>query len=236
MLPSQLLGWDDQGLAFDTAVHFGSLLALLIFFRTDLARLIGAGSRKLAGDSTVEGSFALNLLIASLPIIPVGYLARFFIEDQFRSLEVIATTTIVFGLALWAADRSNYKGSKSLTPLLAIWIGVAQCLALIPGTSRSGITMTAALLAGFSRTDATKISLLISIPTILAATCLKLFDLASSNEPTNWYAVCVGVVVSSISAYLCIKFLLSFIEQIGFLPFVAYRLMLGTILLVILAI
>ena len=234
MLPSQLLDWDDQGLAFDTAVHFGSLLAVMIFFRTDLVRLISAGSRTLAGDSTVEGSFALNLLIASLPIIPVGYFARFFIEGQLRSLEVIATTTIVFGLALWAADGSNYRGSKSLTPVLAIWIGIAQCLALIPGTSRSGITMTAALLAGFSRTDATRISFLISIPTILAATCLKLFDLAASNESTNWYAACVGVVVSGISAYLCIKLLLSFIEQVSFLPFVAYRLLLGTILLVIL--
>ena len=114
-------------------------------------------------------------------------------------------------------------------------IGIAQCLALIPGTSRSGITMTAALLIGFSRTDAARISFLISIPAILGAAALQLFDLITQSITTDWLAVAIGTLVSGISAHLCIRFLLGFIEHIGFLPFVIYRLILGIALIVIIA-
>ncbi len=232
-MPSKLFGWSDQGLAFDTAVHLGSLLAVVIYFQQDLTRLIGAGSRQLRGESSDDGQFALNLLIASLPILPVGFSARFLVEGELRSLEVIAATTILFALALWYADRRQHKGSSTLTPGRALLIGIAQCLALIPGTSRSGVTMTAALLIGFSRTEAARISFLISIPTILGAATLKLVDLAMDPVPTDWLDVAIGTLVAGISAYLCIKLLLSVIERIGFLPFVIYRLILGMALIVI---
>ena len=234
-MPSKLLGWSDQGLAFDTAVHLGSLLAVVIYFQQDLARLIGAGSRQLQGEVSDDGQFALNLLIASLPILPVGFFARFLVEEELRSLEVIAATTILFALALWYADRQQHKGSSTLTPGRALLIGIAQCLALIPGTSRSGVTMTAALLIGFSRTEAARISFLISIPTILGAATLKLVDLAMDPVPTDWLDVAIGALVAGVSAYLCIKLLLSVIERIGFLPFVIYRLILGMALIVIIA-
>lgn len=234
-MPSELLGWSDQGLPFDTAVHLGSLVAVVIYFQQDLARLIGAGSRQLRGESSDDGQFALNLLIASLPILPVGFFARFLIEGELRSLEVIAATTILFALALWYADRQQHKGSSTLTPGRAMLIGIAQCLALIPGTSRSGVTITAALLIGFSRTEAARISFLISIPTILGAATLKLVDLAMDPVPTDWLDVAIGTLVAGISAYLCIKLLLSVIERIGFLPFVIYRLILGMALIVIIA-
>jgi len=234
-MPSKLLGWSDQGLAFDTAVHLGSLVAMVIYFQQDLARLIGAGSRQLRGESSDDGQFALNLLIASLPILPVGFFARFLVEGELRSLEVIAATTILFALALWYADRQQHKGSSTLTPGRALLIGIAQCLALIPGTSRSGVTMTAALLIGFSRTEAARISFLISIPTILGAATLKLVDLAMDLVPTDWLDVAIGTLVAGISAYLCIKLLLSVIERIGFLPFVIYRLILGMALIAIIA-
>ena len=232
-MPSKLFGWSDQGLAFDTAVHLGSLLAVVIYFQQDLTRLIGAGSRQLRGESSDDGELALNLLIASLPILPVGFFARFLVEEELRSLEVIAATTILFALALWYADRQQHKGSSTLTPGRALLIGIAQCLALIPGTSRSGVTITAALLIGFSRTEAARISFLISIPTILGAATLKLVDLAMDLVPTDWFDVAIGSLVAGISAYLCIKLLLSVIERIGFLPFVIYRLILGMALIVI---
>ena len=234
-MPSKLFGWSDQGLAFDTAVHLGSLLAVVIYFQQDLARLIGAGSRQLRGESSDDGELALNLLIASLPILPVGFFARFLVEEELRSLEVIAATTILFALALWYADRQQHTGSSTLTPGRALLIGIAQCLALIPGTSRSGVTITAALLIGFSRTEAARISFLISIPTILGAATLKLVDLAMDLVPTDWFDVAIGSLVAGISAYLCIKLLLSVIERIGFLPFVIYRLILGMALIVIIA-
>jgi len=234
-MPSKLFGWSDQGLAFDTAVHLGSLLAVVIYFQQDLTRLIGAGSRQLRGESSDDGELALNLLIASLPILPVGFFARFLVEEELRSLEVIAATTILFALALWYADRQQHTGSSTLTPGRALLIGIAQCLALIPGTSRSGVTMTAALLIGFSRTEAARISFLISIPTILGAATLKLVDLAMDLVPTDWLDVAIGSLVAGISAYLCIKLLLSVIERIGFLPFVIYRLILGMALIVIIA-
>ena len=235
VLPSHLFGWSDQGLAFDTAVHLGSLIAVITFFWRDLVRLILAGSSQILGNSSEDGRFAVNLLIASLPIIPVGFFARFLTETELRNLEVIAVTTILFALVLWYADRLKREESQILTLNRALMIGIAQCLALIPGTSRSGITMTAALLIGFSRTDAARISFLISIPAILGAAALKLFDLITQSITTDWLAVGIGTLVSGISAYLCIRFLLGFIERIGFLPFVIYRLILGIVLIVIIA-
>ena len=235
VLPSHLLGWSDQGLAFDTAVHLGSLIAVITFFWRDLVRLILAGSSQILGNSSEDGRFAVNLLIASLPIIPVGFFARFLTETELRNLEVIAVTTILFALVLWYADRLKREESQILTLNRALMIGIAQCLALIPGTSRSGIAMTAALLIGFSRTDAARISFLISIPAILGAAALKLFDLITQSITTDWLAVGIGTLVSGISAYLCIRFLLGFIERIGFLPFVIYRLILGIVLIVIIA-
>ena len=235
VLPSHLLGWSDQGLAFDTAVHLGSLIAVITFFWRDLVRLILAGSSQILGNSSEDGRFAVNLLIASLPIIPVGFFARFLTESELRNLEVIAVTTILFALVLWYADRLKREESQILTLNRALMIGIAQCLALIPGTSRSGITMTAALLIGFSRTDAARISFLISIPAILGAAALKLFDLITQSITTDWLAVGIGTLVSGISAHLCIRFLLGFIEHIGFLPFVIYRLILGIVLIVIIA-
>lgn len=234
VLPSVLLGWTDQGLAFDTSVHLGSLIAVVAYFRKDLVRLFAAGfNQVLKQKKSEDGSYAINLLIASIPIMFVGYFSRFLVEHQLRSIEVIAATTILFALVLWYSDRVQREDNLLLTPGRALGIGLAQCLALIPGTSRSGITITAALLLGFSRTEAARISLLISIPTILGAGTLKFVDLVSNPGVVDWLTLGVGTVVSGISAYLCIKLLLSLVEKIGFLPFVIYRLALGTALIAI---
>ena len=148
-------------------------------------------------------------------------------------MEVIAATTIVFGIALILADRFSQRSRKAetLTWLHALAIGLAQCLALVPGTSRSGITMTMALLAGYTREASARISFLISIPAIAGATTLSLFDVISSGEPVDWTAMALGFVVAAVSAYACITLFLDFITRLGFLPFVIYRLLLGSLLI-----
>lgn len=234
ILPSLILGWPDQGLAFDTSVHLGSLLAVTGYFRRDITRL--GGSVMMAartGQMDADSRFAVNLVIASLPILPVGFLLRFDIEQHLRSIDVIIVATLVFGVLLYLADRFGKKkfNDTSLTCKQSILIGLSQCLALIPGTSRSGITMTSALLAGFDRQGAARISLLISIPTIAGAATLKIFDLLAATDPVDWSNLFIASTLAMISAYLCIKLFLDFITRIGFLPFVLYRFFLGGLLL-----
>jgi len=148
---------------------------------------------------------------------------------------VIATTTIVFGLLLWYSDSSAKQelDLKQMTIWLALSIGFAQAFALIPGTSRSGITITAALLLGFTMVDAARFSFLLSIPVILLSGGFKGLSLVSSGEPVDWTSLGLGVVVSAASAYLCIHYFLSFINRIGMFPFVIYRLILGVALFAI---
>ncbi len=234
ILPFELLGWPDQGLAFDVAVHLGSLIAVLWYFRADLIRLTGATLTGLwKRELNADAGFALNLLIASLPIIPAGFLLKDLVETELRSIEVIAMTTIVFGLALLAADRfgNRHRTSTELTPAHALAIGLAQCLALIPGTSRSGITMTMALLSGYSREASARISFLLSIPAIAGASTLALLDLVAAEDAVDWTALGIGLVGAGVSAYLCITLFLEFITRLGFLPFVIYRLLLGLVLI-----
>ena len=237
ILPFQILGWPDQGLAFDTAVHLGSLIAVVWYFRIDLGHLISATLVSLvSGKTTQDSRLAINLLIGSLPIIPVGFLLKDLVEINLRSIAVIAITTISFGLVLWLAD---IKGRQTRTDLELTWrqaliIGVAQCFALIPGTSRSGVTMTAALFCGFTRESASRISFLLSIPAIAGAALLKTIDLVTGELSVDWLTLGLGYSLAAISAYACIRLFLNVINQLGFLPFVLYRLVLGGILLLLL--
>ena len=229
ILPFAILGWTDQGLAFDTAVHLGTLLAVMWYFKTDIVSLTIAFFRHLGGNPSQESRFAINLLIASLPIIPAGLLLKTVIETQLRSVDVILVTTVLFGIFLYVSDQLG-KRDKSTTALHwrdALIIGIAQCFALIPGTSRSGVTITLALLLGYTRENASRISFLLSIPAIAGASSLKTYDLIQSANPVEWNYLFVAVVVSFISAYICIKLFLGFINRIGFTPFVIYRMVLG---------
>lgn len=234
ILPFEVLGWPDQGLAFDVAVHAGTLLAVLAYFRRDVLTLVAAVLRHVASRSPSGDSiFALHLLLASLPLIPAGFLLKDLVENELRAVEVIIVTTIVFGLALWAADRvgRRERPEASLNWQHALLIGLAQCLALVPGTSRSGITMTAALLAGYSREASARISFLISIPAIAGAATLATVDLVTTPAPVDWGALAIGFTVAAASAYACITLFLDFITRLGFLPFVIYRLLLGALLI-----
>jgi undecaprenyl-diphosphatase len=172
--------------------------------------------------------------LATLPAVISGVLAKDWIEGTLRSELVIAAATIGFGLLLWWAHyQSGRGGFASIGVKEALFIGLAQALALIPGTSRSGITLTAGLWLGLSRRIAAKFSFLLSIPIILGAALLKTKDLLDATEPVAWDAIGIGVLVSFLSAYVCIRLFLSWIERLGLLPFVAYRLALGLILLVL---
>ncbi len=237
ILPSYLLGWADQGLAFDIAVHTGTLLAVLGYFYKDIQQLFLAGIAPLRGRAcTADTKLAWSLLLASLPIALAGYLLHDFIATWARNPWIIATTTITFGLLLWRADQQ--QGSRTLTDLRwrdALLIGCAQVLALVPGTSRSGITITAALFLNFTRHQAARYSFLLAIPAIIMATGYESFTLLGQGvEHVDWLTLGFGAMIAFICALACIHFFLQWITRIGMLPFVIYRLLLGVVLFVFL--
>jgi len=236
ILPSEILGWSDQGLAFDVAVHLGSLTAVIWYFRQRVGDLVVGGVQSLAGKWTESGKLAWMLVLATIPAAVAGLLFDDFIEANLRSAQVIAVTTIIGALLLALADRTDHQNKTiaDLTWMLVLAIGLAQATALIPGTSRSGITMTMALLLGLRRSCAAEFSFLMAIPVILLSAGWKSLDLLALQE-FPWDTLFIGVAVSAVSAYFCIKYFLQLIERIGFMPFVIYRLLLGAVLLVLVA-
>lgn len=169
------------------------------------------------------------LILATVPAGLAGITAGDFIEDNLRSLPVIATTTLLFGLLLGLADRRvrRANGERPLSLAVALLVGLAQMLALIPGVSRSGVTMTAALFLGMGRQSAARFSFLLSIPIIASAGLLKAWELMSGDIVVDWFVLGLGVAVSGISAYACIAAFLRLLDKVGFMPFVYYRILLG---------
>lgn len=230
-----LTDWDDQGLAFDVAVHVGTLSAVIIYFWQDISRMLSAwGSSLVTFDLTPDAKLAWAIGLGTIPVGLSGLFFKDFIEAYLRSPLVIAAATIIFGVFLWAADR---YGERLRTIYDIKWpdvllIGISQAFALIPGTSRSGATMTMALFLGFSRDAAARFSFLLSIPVILLAGGLLTKDLLKSSAPIDWMALVLGIILSGISAWICIHYFLKFLSRIGMLPFVIYRFVLGVFLLV----
>lgn len=229
LLP-RVAGWPDQGLAFDVAAHLGSLGAVTLYFREDIAALSRAWIHSLtSGVIDIQARLAWGVLIATVPVGVMGLLAHDAIATDLRTPQVIATATVFFGLALWWMDvrGRRTRGLKSLSLIDAFLIGCVQTLALIPGTSRSGVTMTAALAFGFSRQAAARLSFLLSIPVIVLASGLEIVELSASAEPQPWGELGFVVLLAGLSAYVCIAIFLQFIERVGMLPFVLYRIALG---------
>ncbi|MCG9711420.1 undecaprenyl-diphosphate phosphatase [Shewanella insulae] len=236
ILPAQLLDWQDQGLTFDVAVNTGSLLAVVIYFRRELFSMFTAWTGSLVSrQQTQESKLAWWIILATIPAVIVGFTAKDFISTHLRNIEVIATTTIVFGLLLWWADKLNREGFSEFQVgwKKALLIGIAQAMALIPGTSRSGATITAALALGLSREAAARFSFLMSVPVSLGAAILVVKDLLSSQEAIDYQALILGTALSFVAAYLCIHYFLKIISRMGMTPFVIYRLALGAILCVV---
>ncbi|MFN2361491.1 MAG: undecaprenyl-diphosphate phosphatase [Marinobacter sp.] len=237
ILPSQILGWPDQGLAFDVAVHVGTLAAVVWYFRKEVFRLTVAWAGDTAqGRIGQDSGLAWAVIAGTVPAGLAGLLLNDFIESSLRSGLVIAASTIGFGLVLWWSDAVGRRTRElpSLTMKDALIIGVAQALALIPGTSRSGITITAALFLGFGREAAARFSFLLSIPLILAAGLLKTLELVEQGGATDWTAIALGAALSFVSAVICIHLFLKFLERLGLMPFVIYRMVLGVLLVVML--
>ena len=233
ILPSALLGWEDQGLAFDVAVHFGTLLAVMLYFRRDLLAIASGMWRQLAGGEASDNSrLGWYLVLATIPAVIAGYLLKDVVENNFRNVTVITATTLFFGGLLWVADRkpAEVRSLQQLDLRSALIIGFAQVLSLVPGTSRSGITMTAALFCHMDRDAASRFSFLMSVPVIAGAALLLSLDLIEAGG-VNWGELAYGMVLSLVSAYVCIHYFLRLISRIGFLPFVIYRLLLGLALL-----
>ncbi len=237
ILPSLIFAWNDQGLTFDIAVHVGTLFAVLVYFRDDLQRLVFALTLSVFQRKHSEDSkLAWMLLAATIPAGLSGLLFATQVEQYGRSLILIGITSIVFGLLLFVSDRS---GSKQLTLADMNWktallIGFSQVLALIPGTSRSGVTMTAALFCNLDRAAAARFSFLLAIPIIAASGLLRGIQLLQTDtESVEWLVLLYAIFISAVVAYLCIHYFLQLIERIGFLPFVIYRVLLGIALILL---
>ncbi|MDE0982629.1 MAG: undecaprenyl-diphosphate phosphatase [Gammaproteobacteria bacterium] len=237
ILPSLLFAWHDQGLTFDVAVHVGTLFAVLIYFRDELQRLVFAlilsvFQRKNSEDSKL----AWMLLAATIPAGLSGLLLASQVEQYSRSLILIGVTSIGFGLLLFVSDRFGSK-QRTLADMnwkTALLIGFSQVLALIPGTSRSGVTMTAALFCNLDRAAAVRFSFLLAIPIITASGLLRGIQLLQAEtESVEWFVLLYAIFISAVVAYLCIRYFLQLIERFGFLPFVIYRVLLGIALILL---
>lgn len=234
VLAPVVLGTADQGRATDIAVHVGTLVAVMVYFRADVAAMLRGVAALARGRLDADGArLTLQVCLATVPVVVAGGLMFFIDREALRSVEVIAWATIGFGVLLHVADRIGGHrldlAAMRLGP--AFTIGLAQVLALIPGTSRSGITMTAARALGFDRPTAARFSMLLSIPAILAAGGALALDVVASGEPLLTRDAVLAAALSAVAAFVAIALLMRWLERAGFLPFVIYRLVLGAGLL-----
>ncbi len=227
-----LLGWEDQGLAFDVAVHVGTLTAVVLYYRKELVQLIKAWLESVVGKGlNDEARLAWYVGLGTIPVGIVGMNLSDAMQEALRSPLVIGASTIVFAFLLWWAEKRAQEQRETVTLRDALMVGLCQAIALIPGTSRSGITITAGLLLGLKREYAAKFSFLLSIPVIALAGSLKALELYQSDIEVIWDFMAIGTVVSMLVAYLSITWFLRLLNKIGMMPFVWYRLVLGVVLI-----
>ena len=237
ILVPRFLGWPDQGQVFDLATHVGSLLAVLVYFRAELLRLIAATPRLFSREALqpgTEASLLLALGIGTVPAALAGLFLADFVAGRARDPHLIAWTTLGFGLLLGIADWLG-RGSRDehqVSWAQALLIGVFQAMALVPGTSRSGATITAGRLTGMSRPGAARFSFLLSVPVGLLVTLKEGLDLLHGRgEAIGGLALALGFFVSAATSFVVIAWLLRFLQRRGLMVFVAYRMALGLLLL-----
>lgn len=234
VLVSVIADWQDQGLTFDVAVHMGSLVAVVWYFRQDLTAMAADFLRSMTGKDGGPGArLAWAIILGTIPVGLAGLAFRDVVADHLRDPLIIAFGLIFFGLLLGWADlfHKGERNEHSLTWKDVLIIGCAQAVALIPGTSRSGATMTAGLFLGLSREAAARFSFLLSIPVIFLAGVLETRQLFVQPDPADWGVIGIASLLAAVSAYLCIHYFLMFIRRLGMQPFVVYRLMLGILLI-----
>ena len=266
ILPSQLLGWSDQGLAFDVAVHAGTLIAVLVYYRNTLRALLsGAFGRREAArvhlsagsdddllnypaglDTAATNKTTISmrsawreiacLVVATIPVMLIGLLFATAIDTHFRGVNTIAYATLGFGLLLGVAYqfRGPDGDEQPITRIdHALIIGLAQALALIPGTSRSGVTITAASFLGYNIATSARFSFLLSIPVIAGALILMLVTQSDAMVGDAIFEILAAMMIAGLSAYLTIAFFVGLVKRIGMMPFVVYRVLLAALLFII---
>ena len=232
ILGSKVFSWPDQGLVFDVATHLGTLLAVLVYFRNDLRKMLT--SWFVAGKGNEDSrKLGLILVVASIPAIVAGGLLHGWVESSLRDVRVVAVSTIGFGLLLWWAD-ARFAHKKQLAEMnlkSGLLIGLAQMLALVPGTSRSGITITMGRMLGFNADSAARFSFLLSIPIIAAAGAYGVLRMLMHDASIDWLQFSLAILLSALAGWLCIAAFLALLQRVGLFPFVIYRLALGVALL-----
>jgi len=232
ILGSKVFDWPDQGLVFDVATHLGTLLAVLVYFRVDIKNMIKPWLGSTNADEASR-KLGLILVVASIPAILAGGLLHGWVESALRDMRVIAFSTLGFGLLLWWAD-ARFARSKLLADMnmkSGLMIGLAQMLALVPGTSRSGITITMARMLGFNADSAARFSFLLSIPIIAAAGAYGVLRMILNDADIDWFQFGLAIGLSALAGWLCIAAFLALLQRVGLVPFVIYRLALGVALL-----
>jgi undecaprenyl-diphosphatase len=220
--------WTDQGLGFDIAVHLGTLVAVVVYFRRDLVAM----ARGLLVAGSDDGRLARQLIVASIPLGLAGIVSADFVESTLRAPIVIALASAGFGVLLYAADRwrRGHRSEHGLSMAEAVLIGVGQALALIPGTSRSGITMTVALAMGLNREAAGRFSFLLAIPAIGMAASWQIVQFARAPETLDWPALVPAIAISAVTAFVAIALFLRLIGRIGMGVFAVYRILLAVVI------
>ena len=232
-----LTGQADQGLAIDVAVHVGTLGAVILYFRRDVAAALRGLIFLMRGEANnQEARLALLLILSTLPVMAVGLaMSVAGVTDQLRSIAVIGWMTIIWGVALFAADMigEQKRETDDWNIMDAIWMGLMQVFSLVPGTSRSGVTMTMARALGYARVDAARISMLMSIPTIIAAGALTGVKLAAEGDAAVGFDAGLAALLAFVAAILSLSFMMRMLKNWSMTPFVIYRMILGVILLTV---
>jgi undecaprenyl-diphosphatase len=236
ILVPHFLGWPDQGLAFDVAVHVGTLIAVVLYFRRQLGLMARDWLASIVRrESSPDSRLAWGVIVGTIPVGLAGLAFADAIEAHLRSPLFVAGTLAGFGLLLYVADRLGRKQRDEFTLSIreALLIGCAQALALMPGTSRSGITMTAGLGLGLQRAASARFSFLLAVPGIAMAGVYEGAKLLLAAAAVDWRAMGLGALFAALSGYACIHVLIRFIEKIGMLPFTLYRLLLALVIVVV---
>jgi undecaprenyl-diphosphatase len=232
VLFAQLTNWEDQGLFIDIAVHFGTLFAVMIYLRKDIYYFL----TNIFQFKIFEDQIIFKIILATLPAIILGYFIYDYVSLYFRSIQLIASSSIVFAIILFFADRVKIesKSWNKITYIEALTVGLFQVLAFIPGASRAGVTITGARLLGYDRLNAARFSMILSIPIIFASMTLSLINIFNEEYvPVNLHQSLSAALVAFITALLSIIFLMRFIKKANFNIFIIYRIVLGIVLLVI---
>jgi undecaprenyl-diphosphatase len=227
--------WESRTI-IDVSLHLGTLAAVLIYFRKDVGMMIAGALGWLKGDFKTQGSaLNINVLVGSIPVLIAGVALYMLKPSWLLSVQIVAWSTLIFGIVLWVADHRGpmNKQLETMSRKDAFLIGLAQALSLIPGTSRSGITMSAGRLLGYKRTECAQFSLLLAIISISAAGVAAGLELFESKDLSLWKAALTGAVISMVTGLFAISFMMNWLKKSSFAPFAIYRIILGSVLLVL---